>query len=738
MRPMRAGALTMVVLAVLMPAWPARAQVALGGMTLEGQAETGLRLLPDRPSPSRRAKFEEYRDVTEGLFLPDLRLRLFRPDESYAVEWGQDDQEFALAAGRPGRWRFGFLWDQTPHVYSTTARLLATETAPGVFTLPTPRPALSLHNPAPDLGPIGVRWDTAFTFLDVTPTPDLKLRVEFTRTHKFGERPFGIAFGSPGNNFYEILEPIRRTTQDFRITGTLARDQWQLQAGYAFSMFNNGRKTVVADNPCFGLGAAVAVAGCGGNDGGPAAPRTGLVSLAPDNTAHTVTLAGAATLPMRTRVSSNLSYSLRLQNESFVAHSVNPAISSPLLGLPRDSLDGMVGVFLANVNATTRPLPPLTLSLKYRLFDYNDFSEEPVFPAHVVDDRTLVTEARQALRYSYTKQNADVDARWRFARFLAVTVGTGWERWDRSRGREVPRSDEYFARAKADITPTDWLLVRLSYTPSFRRIDRYDTGAHLAHTVVEELTASDRAQSQSLLLRKYDEAERDRQRLDLTLQFVPIETLTAALTAGWRNDDYPRSPLGLQDATRWSVGLDAGWAPFEGVLVSGGYVHEHIFEKQRSRSRPVSGPTTFDFPDFDWISNSTDTIDTIHLGASVRLVPGMLDWTVGASYAFALGRIATRNPVAPTSGTASQQDTAQAKPFPAFQDQLLRLDTGLVYRFWRVWTAKVGYAFESFQKNDWRTDRLNPFVPGVSSIWLGNDARNYAAHIVALTVGYRF
>jgi hypothetical protein len=142
--------------------------------------------------------------------------------------------------------------------------------------------------------------------------------------------------------------------------------------------------------------------------------------------------------------------------------------------------------------------------------------------------------------------------------------------------------------------------------------------------------------------------------------------------------------------------------------------------------------------DYDWISNNTDTVDTVHLGASVGLIPRVLDWTVGASYAYALGRLQTRNPVAPTSGSASQDAAATAKPTPAFEDTLLRLETALKYHFWKMWTASFGYVFESFEKNDWRTDRLNPFVPGVTSIWLGNDARNYSAHIVAVTLGVRF
>jgi hypothetical protein len=66
------------------------------------------------------------------------------------------------------------------------------------------------------------------------------------------------------------------------------------------------------------------------------------------------------------------------------------------------------------------------------------------------------------------------------------------------------------------------------------------------------------------------------------------------------------------------------------------------------------------------------------------------------------------------------------------------VDTALRYTFWKVWAVTPGYAYESFEKSDWRTDRLNPFVPGQTSIWLGNDLRNYGAHVVAVTPGYRF
>jgi len=165
------------------------------------------------------------------------------------------------------------------------------------------------------------------------------------------------------------------------------------------------------------------------------------------------------------------------------------------------------------------------------------------------------------LKWGYTRQNLDADGRWRFGKPVALTLGGGWERWDRVNHREVPTTNEVFAKAALDVTPVDWLVARLTYRPSFRRIDEYNTFAHHEHQVLEEDTAASLVQGQSVLLRKFDEAERDRQAVNLTLTFTPLDTLSVSVVGEYGNDQYVRSPLGLQDATRWSLGFDGSWQP---------------------------------------------------------------------------------------------------------------------------------------------------------------------------------
>lgn len=738
MRLTRAIGLITGVVSVLGWAGAAPAQIEVGGLRLEGDVEAGARFFIEEPSPSRKSKFEEYRDINQGVFLENLRLRLFSPDEKYSVElggskWGLQDQEYSLRTGRLGLWGFGFDWDQMRHILSTNARMLATESQRGVFTLPTTRPALSLYNSASELDEISVRWDTAKIFFKLTPTPELDLLAEYTRIRKDGDRPMGMAFSSPGGNFMEVLQPIDQTIHDFRLGGTLAREQYQLQFGYTMSIFENDLRSMRADNPCFG---AVAPVGCL-TDGGAAAIATGQMSLPPENMAHTLSFQGGLNLPMRTRINGGFTWSLRLQNEAFLPHTINPALAAnPDLALPEKSLNGSVQTFLVNMNATSRPFPvPVTLSLKYRYYDMRDFSNTITFPGVVVNDRSL-SGARSAGRWDYQRNNADLDARWQIVKPLAATVGTGWERWDRNEHREVPESDEFFAKAALDWTPNDWMMVRATYLPSFRRINKYSTHAHAEHTVDEDAVAL--AAGQSLLLRKYDEAERDRHRADLLIQLMPTDSVTLTPTVGYRYDDYINSPLGLRQATTWSAGADLSWAPNDRLSFSGGYMHEVILQKQKSMMRTVIGGFATDFPDYQWISVNTDTVDTMYFGLKAALLPSRLDWTGNVNYTTATGRVETRNPTAPLSSTAANNYTARAKPMPAFEDNLIRVETALLYHFAKSWTAKLFYAYEAFDKHDWRTDTLNPFTPGISSIWLGNDQRNYTAQIMGLTLRYKF
>ena len=119
-----------------------------------------------------------------------------------------------------------------------------------------------------------------------------------------------------------------------------------------------------------------------------------------------------------------------------------------------------------------------------------------------------MTLAGKSPRFDYQRQNADADARWQVRRDTALILGGGWEHWTRSKTREVPDSDEPYLKAALDVTPVEWLMARLTYRPSWRRISNYNTGAHSASHGGRGSPGGE--PGQSVLLRKFDEAERNR------------------------------------------------------------------------------------------------------------------------------------------------------------------------------------------------------------------------------------
>jgi MtrB/PioB family decaheme-associated outer membrane protein len=743
---------------------PESAPLQLGGFRLEGYGEAGVRFFPERPQDKQNAKFEEYRDFNNGLFLKGLDLRFFTPDEKYSGtfggrQWGMQDQEYYLGFERLGRWETGFSWDQMRHIFgeSSLAALcqdLGCDTQRNVFNLHIPRESLGFYSSNPGrFEEISVRWDTARMFFKLNPSENVELFSEYTRTHKHGERPFGMAFGSPGGNALEVVQPIDQTIHDFRLRGTWATEQWQIQGGYTLSVFVNDFTYVRADNPC---SPGPVPTPC------PAATgQFGTISLPPNNMAHTFSLQGGLNLPMRTRFSGNFTYSLRLQNDDFLPMTSTNGLPASVasLYLPQKSLNGNVQTYLFNLNLTSRPLPvPVTFTTKYRFYELQDVSDVVKFSDFILNDQNTITRGPHwSERFGYRKQNGDTEARWQIAQPVALTMGAGWERWNRPDTREVPITNEAFGKLALDATPTDWLMTRLTYTPSFRRGNYYNTGAL---PQVEQDTSPGEP-GQSYLLRKYDEADRNRHRVDWLTQITPIETLTITPTASYRVDNYIASGLqhqsngpgqdgamlGLQQVVSWSAGMDVNWTPVERFIFAAGYMHESIFQKQRSRYRNPDDPA------LDWISDNTDTINTYHASFTARLIPGRLDLKFGGNYAYALGRVETWNPNAtgsavynlqaacgppPPPGRCTNNGANVAKRWPAFEDSLLRLEASLRYYFAEAWSVALSYGYEQFRKHDWRTDTLNPFVPGNSAIYLGIDQKNYEAQIVGLTVGYRF
>jgi MtrB/PioB family decaheme-associated outer membrane protein len=792
MRIVRIGARALAVILVLGSASAAMAQTQtqtqIGGWNLEGEVESGGRALIQNPNGNQTpgladGKFEEYRDINNGLFLESLRLRLFRPDEAYSFEisgkdWGLHTQEFHLLGERLGQWQLGFDWDQMRHIYSTDAQV--TELRFGnTFIAPSgsggaARQPLALYNTNPPWGcsqpsqgwlsgksiadcdgQISQQWYTGRLFFSYSPTVNSDFSAEVTRIFKTGERPFGMAFGSPGGTFVEIVQPIDQTIYQFKTLGSYVTELFQLQGSFTASIFVNDDRWVRADNPCNPLPAAIPPT----PDPCPAVGNTGqfgTTSLPPSNQAYTFNLSGGVNLPMRTRVNANFTYQFRFQNQDFQQQTYSNGLvaANPSLQLPISSLHGNVQTALFNVDVTSRPIAaPVTFTLKYRLYDYADYSDTPFFSAFILNDQNAITTSNtpmRAGRYSFLRQNADLAGRYQFTPNTALTLGLGWEGWNRSHDYEVTVSDEALAKAAFDYTPTDWLLARLSYTAGFRRGNGYNTNAWGEANINQPPTFTGSA-SQLTTMRKFNEGDRNQQLINLMLQVTPTDQLTFTPSASYKIVDYISSGLfdqqaaplrnlsllGLQQVVGWTAGMDINWAPSDRIVFTTGYVHESNFTKQRNRN---NGPND---ASMDWISDSTDTIETFHGSIKGTIIPEKLTFKIGGAYSQALTRVQTYSPNATGSPVYdANQPNDVAWRWPAFYDSLARIDGALEYNFTKALSGKLFYVYEQFINHNWQTGALTPFLPNLPSgngvIFLGQNWQNYTAQILGVTLKYKF
>ncbi len=714
------------------------------GLKTSGDVVLGGRVFIERPSPQDRAKWEEYRDLPYSAFLEYLRLRGDSEDDFYTVEifgknGGQTDQEYKLRAYGVGTFDFLFEWNQIPHLFCTNCRTLLTNTDPKTFILPTPRPPLTDWNSAPLIDEIGFNTDVATVSASYSPDPDWDIGLDLSLRYKNGDRPVGLAFGSPGNDAVEVPVPMNSYTYGAHLNAGYAGDGYQLQFGYDLSIYNNNINFFRADNPVFG---------------DPGEPPEGQGSRFPSNWATSLSLAGGVNLPMNTRVTGSLSYGWRWQSQEFLPFTINsalqPGIADAQAALPND-LDGEVKILRFNLNATSRPLDKLTTTANFRIYSYNDDSPEIPFTAYVEDDRVIQDvgadgpiRGQLARRYPYTKYNAGVDARYELLDSLAIKAGFYYERWARSGylltlppslvetggdsvlniPREVAKTNEYTPKVMVDYTPLDWLQVRASYAYSWRSGTDY-------------LQASE---EQLALLRKYTMSDRNRNRVDLLADVWAMDNLTFTANFGWVKDSYSSTTYGLQEVKTWSAGGDVSWRPLEWLRVFAGYLHEEVTSDSRQKFRRISGADDeLNNPTFDWVTDNKDTYDTVRLGLDATIIPKKLEG--GATWNFSVGQTDMNafNPLTPTCATCTFADSALAEDFPGLESRLSILNVFLRYWLTENWAATVRYSFENFSESDFRADGLQPFNASTGdTIYLGADARPYTAHYLTLSLGYSF
>jgi hypothetical protein len=721
------------------------------------------------------AKFYEYSSIKPGPFLNVGSLQAGSKDGLYEVDlWaknvGYTDQSYLIDWSKAGQQYLIGGWDQTPHVYSTSAQTIYGGIGTNALVLPpglsakmfrdagcTPGPAGCVSPIAPGNAAlvqqdilnnlhqtdIGIRRDTGYVEYRATPTPEWDFRTTYTNIHRTGTQIEGVVF-SPGTTGVRVdaAQPVNDTTHNYGASGEYAGtsfwgQKFNFKMAYFGSTFVDDWSSYTVENPFCPAGAVNADCARNGSASAPFAR----MSLWPNNQANAFSTTLGADLPHDSRYMGTVTYNAMRQNDAFLPFTATPfsttggfppgwvgqrtAAVNSTADLPASSLGGGINTLLINNVLTTKITPDLKTKLSYRYYDYDNRTAELLFPDWVLTDAASAKATTAAyapvssLSTSYNKQNAGAQVDWRPWKQVNLGAAYGFERYDWTRA-DVDVTNEHTVKVFGDYKPFSWGVWRASWEFGSRRFNTYDyldfvatsqwpTPAAGSNPFVGASTRYATAYRQLLL----DNRDRNKAKVLFDIDAIPGVVITPNF--GLRNDDYRLNPTleeGLQRDHAWNAGIDVSYVPTPGVTLLVSYTQEH--QNQTIRSGNLLDPTS---------ANSTDVKDTVHTvmaATNWEVVPNRFD--VKLSYTTSL--VTDTQPLFFDNGTGPS--AATGGQYPAVRTQWQRLEAVGKYKFEEDVVRRLGwngdviatlrYAWEINQVANWQNDLVAPYLgPAIGS-----------------------
>lgn len=769
-----------------------------GTATMSGFIDVGVQQKDVRGSDE---KFEEYRDVRNGFLLNDFILKIDSKTTPYYLDIKiknplQDNEFYRVKGGRHGKLKLDIQYDKILHNFST-GRLLLSGAGSGDLVISDvvqsslqsveqtrqergPNPLIDTTGEdslaqgivnglysAADTTVFKLKREKAGASLEYEITRDIKSWVKVTNEKRDGTRVITtgtyerFSQGASGLDHTadlflvsgtELGEPIDYQTTTLTAGIGVYKANWLADLEYTFTQFDNDIQSLRWDNPFRTDDAAATTATDGvGNAFNRGRFARGQIALPPDSQSHTLNLSGGVDLPLNSRLSGTIGYDLVTQDEQFLPYTLNSALSSvagfdvtnPAL-LPKSNLDGEVKTLNQGYVLTSRPVAPLTVTAKYRYYDYDNKSEQILFPGYagfgesfwrtVKNDKNAPVENEPQ---SYTRQNADLAVSYKVAAPLTVKAEGGWEGWKREH-RFVEDTDEWSIGGSVTYRPFAMANLRVGYKYSDRSTSEYEPGATAANPEAIGLT-------------DFDLAERKRNKVDAQCQLTPHDSLVLSAFFQYMDDKYGEDTrFGLKKARNTGGGLDVTYTPSEVVTLYASYSRENIENKMQSGSKddPFNNPTTniddaFAADNFNplnyWNTDIDEDIDTVGVGATVQLMPGRLILDTSYNFSYSSMDFSTFNP----NGTVKLANAA-AQDWGKVKNRHHQLKADLGYKITNNLKAGIRYLYEKYNLDDFAWDNMNTYMAGLSAenstkfLFTNAKYKGYEAHVGGVYLTYKF
>jgi MtrB/PioB family decaheme-associated outer membrane protein len=626
-------------------------------------------------------KFADYRGMLDhDFYLEASGDSSYRNDQGYYFDFigrnlGLSSRALDMRGGKQGSWEIRANYSEIPRYLGYGTVTPYTGVGSGALSLPDnwksqPMEPAALKSKRKTYGGgFTVQFASAWNW-----------QADYERQDRSGTKAFGGGVFAINGAWFPA--PLHTTTDLFNTGLEFNSDRGQARLEFIASEFNNDNLAVTWDNP-FATG------------WGDEVSRS---ALEPDNKFHQISLAGAFRFSPRFRVSGKGYIGKAKQNVPFLPYSISPEYEDR--ELPRASLDGKLETSMYNLSGRAYLVlaDRLDLTAAYKA-DKRD-NKTPVDTYSPVLLEIWPAGPRSNRPYSYDRSQGKVELRWRPTYTTRLNGGFKRETLKRTY-QEVRKSEEDTYFGEIQVTPWAWLDTRLKYA----HLDR-DTTVH------EQQGNYDRAENP--LMRKFNMADRKRNRGIVEIDLFPIERLGFNLSYYLTDDDYDQSVIGLTDAKETSINLDVNYALAEYAVFYGFITRDKIKSE-------MSGATATDV--IPWNGFTDDKIRTWGLG-----VKGPINekWAYGFDY------LSSRS-----DGEILVDSGAGEAPFPVLTTKLTNVRVYLKYKMNDRWGLGLDAYREEYDTADWFVDGYGPLdIPGL--LTLGDVSPDYDVWVVRLMASLTF
>ena len=736
---------------------PAEATSGTPTGAVTGTVDVGFRATT---ADGDEARYERYRDLRNGLY---TNIVFGKETDTYlydlsAKNIGYHDQNYAFAY-QNSKMKFSFVWDSIPLNYCYNCLTPWRESGANSWVLDdavqsqvqksrypspvTPLPAgyvaiptsyaqnqlTSVYRAQAQTFEMQSRRDIAGFKFGYDMTQDVALNVDFTTTKKSGYQPFGMSHAFSNAN--ELPMQLDNRTNDFGAAVEWVKPKGMFRAAFEHSMFSNTYNEVLWDNPLNltdynnGRVPPDGPYDASGYSNGNGAAR-GRISSFPDNSMTVVSFMGLYKFTRSTTVNGTVQISDQTNDDELIPWTTNSQINQPsvwalfphLAELPRPTAEAKVRGVNALINFNSRPTRRIGLNMKYRHNTHASVSRPFPYDENVRFDAVPEeTPGEFAEGHSIIRDTFDASVSFSPMAFSTLRVGYLYDNYDRT-GRTHNDMRDQGLRLTWDTVGTPWLSLRVGY----EYIDR--TGYGFSEQAVEDAAAQPG-------LRFYDEADRERNRLNALVTLTPFQTMDFTASVAYTDDHYggPGMEFGLFDVTSTAYNFGVNYTPNAHIAMGVNYGRDDFSTYQKARNaNPPPDPSWTD-PNRDWWLDNDEKVNNFDVYVDVLNAIKNTGIRFSYNYSDSDNALVLGGP-----RTVTLYNTIDANGFrtfeqlPAVTNDWQQFMVDLKYTF----SAKVGFAvaymYEKLGIDDFATINL----PGTS----GYGAQPRIDYLGGLTTGY--